>query len=134
MYEDVFNFQMSDGIIIGYYIGVVYKVDLIKVIIVFQIYCKGVDDIIDIDLWQKIVDVFNCFVSWMSIDKFIDGGKVELFENVLKEIQFDMGLVGIQVISFFYVGCLEYLLIVIESINVKVMVNQKMLQCEQEVK
>ena len=70
----------------------------------------------------------------MSTDKFIDGGKAELLENALKEIQSDMGPVGIQVISLSYVGRPEYPPTVIESINAKVTANQKTLQREQEVK
>ncbi|KJM63261.1 SPFH domain-containing protein, partial [Enterobacter hormaechei] len=72
--------------------------------------------------------------SRMSTDKFIDGGKAELLENALKEIQSDMGPVGIQVISLSYVGRPEYPPTVIDSINAKVTANQKTLQREQEVK
>ncbi|WP_436923219.1 SPFH domain-containing protein [Klebsiella pneumoniae] len=133
-YEDAFNFQMSDGTTIGYHIGVAYKVDPTKVTTVFQTYRKGVDDITDTDLRQKIADALNRLASRMSTDKFIDGGKAELLENALKEIQSDMGPVGIQVISLSYVGRPEYPPTVIESINAKVTANQKTLQREQEVK
>lgn len=133
-YDDAFNFQMSDGTTIGYHIGVAYKVDPTKVTTVFQTYRKGVDDITDTDLRQKIADALNRLASRMSTDKFIDGGKAELLENALKEIQSDMGPVGIQVISLSYVGRPEYPPTVIESINAKVTANQKTLQREQEVK
>lgn len=133
-YEDAFNFQMSDGTTIGYHIGVAYKVDSTKVTTVFQTYRKGVDDITDTDLRQKIADALNRLASRMSTDKFIDGGKAELLENALKEIQSDMGPVGIQVISLSCVGRPEYPPTVIESINAKVTANQKTLQREQEVK
>lgn len=133
-YEDAFNFQMSDGTTIGYHIGVAYKVDPTKVTTVFQTYRKGVDDITDTDLRQKIADALNRLASRMSTDKFIDGGKAELLENALQEIQSDMGPVGIQVISLSYVGRPEYPPTVIDSINAKVTANQKTLQREQEVK
>ncbi|MDR8567804.1 SPFH domain-containing protein, partial [Klebsiella pneumoniae] len=97
-------------------------------------YRKGVDDITDTDLRQKIADALNRLASRMSTDKFIDGGKAELLENALKEIQSDMGPVGIQVISLSYVGRPESPPTVIESINAKVTANQKTLQREQEVK
>lgn len=133
-YDDAFNFQMSDGTTIGYHIGVAYKVDPTKVTTVFQTYRKGVDDITDTDLRQKIADALNRLASRMSTDKFIDGGKAELLQNALVEIQSDMGPVGIQVISLSYVGRPEYPPTVIESINAKVTANQKTLQREQEVK
>ncbi|RBZ46112.1 SPFH/Band 7/PHB domain protein [Klebsiella pneumoniae] len=62
-YEDAFNFQMSDGTTIGYHIGVAYKVDPTKVTTVFQTYRKGVDDITDTDLRQKIADALNRLAS-----------------------------------------------------------------------
>lgn len=133
-YEDAFNFQMSDGTTIGYHIGVAYKVDPTKVTTVFQTYRKGVDDITDTDLRQKIADSLNRLSSRMSTDRFIDGGKADLLTNALKEIQEEMGPVGIQVVSLSYVGKPEYPPTVIDSINAKVTANQKTLQREQEVK
>ncbi|EOC0702463.1 SPFH domain-containing protein [Salmonella enterica subsp. enterica serovar Kokomlemle] len=133
-YEDAFSFQMSDGTTIGYHIGVAYKVDPTKVTTVFQTYRKGVDDITDTDLRQKIADSLNRLASRMSTDKFIDGGKSDLLTSALKEIQDEMGPVGIQVISLSYVGKPEYPPTVIDSINAKVTANQKTLQREQEVK
>lgn len=134
IYDDTFNFQMSDGTTIGYHIGVAYKVDPAKVTTVFQTYRKGVDDITDSDLRQKIADSLNRLASRMSTDKFIDGGKSDLLTSALREIQDEMGPVGIQVISLSYVGKPEYPPTVIDSINAKVTANQKTLQREQEVK
>ncbi|KAA5955282.1 SPFH/Band 7/PHB domain protein [Pantoea sp. VH_16] len=120
-YEDAFNFQMSDGTTIGYHIGVAYRVDPTKVTTVFQTYRKGVDDITDTDLRQKIADSLNRLASRMSTDKFIDGGKADLLTAALSEIQQEMGPIGIQVISLSWVGK-------------PVTANQKTLQREQEVK
>lgn len=132
-YDDAFNFQMSDGTTIGYHIGVAYKVDPAKVTSVFQTYRKGVDDITDTDLRQKIADALNRLASKMSTDKFIDGGKSDLLDSALKEIQSEMGPIGIQVISLSYVGKPEYPETVVSSINAKVTANQKTLQRQQEV-
>ncbi|HHR4201288.1 TPA: SPFH domain-containing protein [Salmonella enterica] len=133
-YDEPFNFQMSDGTTIGYHIGVAYKVDPAKVTTVFQTYRKGVDDITDTDLRQKIADSLNRLASRMSTDKFIDGGKADLLTNSLKDIQEEMEPVGIHVMSLSYVGKPEYPPTVIDSINAKVTANQKTLQREQEVK
>ncbi|WP_227630828.1 SPFH domain-containing protein, partial [Klebsiella pneumoniae] len=67
-YEDAFNFQMSDGTAIGYHIGVTYKVDPTKVTTIFQTYRKGVDDITETDLKQKIADVLIKQASRMTTD------------------------------------------------------------------
>ncbi|MDA6156659.1 SPFH domain-containing protein, partial [Escherichia coli] len=66
--------------------------------------------------------------------KFIDGGKSELLDSALKDIQEEMTPIGIQVMSLSYVGKPEYPPTVIDSINTKVTANQKTLQREQEVK
>lgn len=133
-YDEPFSFQMSDGTTIGYHIGVAYKVDPSKVTTVFQTYRKGVDDITDTDLRQKIADALNRLASKMTTDKFIDGGKSELLDAALKDIQAEMTPIGIQVMSLSYVGKPEYPPTVIDSINAKVTANQKTLQREQEVK
>ena len=132
-YDDAFNFQMSDGTTIGYHIGMAYKVNPTKVTTVFQTYRKGVDDITDTDIKQKIADALNRLASKMTTDKFIDGGKADLLDNALKDIQGEMAPIGIEVISLSYVGKPEYPATVIASINAKVTANQTTLQREQEV-
>lgn len=133
-YDNVFNFQMSDGTTIGYQIGVAYRVNPVKVATIFQTYRKGVDEITDTDLKQKIADSLNRLASRMSTDKFIDGGKADLLNQSLKDIQGEMTPIGIEVISLSYIGKPEYPDTVIASINAKVTANQTTLQREQEVK
>lgn len=133
-YDDPFYFQMSDGTTIGYRVGVAYKVEPTKVKDVFQTYRKGVDDITDTDLKQKIADSLNRFASRMTTDQFIDGGKTDLIQNALKDIQSEMSPIGIDVISLSYLDKPEYPPTVINSINAKVTANQTTLQREQEVK
>lgn len=132
-YDDVFNFQMSDGTTIGYHIGVAYKVDPTKVTTVFQTYRKGVDDITDSDLRQKISDALNRRASKMNTDKFIDGGKADLLDGALSDLRNEMTPVGIEIISLSWMGKPEYPDSVVSSINAKVTANQKTLQRIQEV-
>lgn len=96
-YDEPFTFQMSDGTAIGHKIGVAYLVNRDKVTTVFQTYRKGVDDITDTDLRQKIADSLNRLASRMTTDAFIDGGKAALLDNALKDIQKEMTPVGIEV-------------------------------------
>ena len=133
-YPDPFVFQMSDGTTIGYSIGIAYRVTPAKVTTVFQTYRKGVDDITDTDLRQKISDSLNRRASTMNTDKFIDGGKGDILTGVLADLQKEMGPVGIEVLSVSWMGKPDYPPTVIESINAKVTANQKTLQREQEVK
>lgn len=132
-YEDPFTFQMSDGTAIGHKIGVAYLVDPSKVTTVFQTYRKGVDDITDTDLRQKISDSLNRLANRMTTDQFIDGGKDVLLTSALKDIQSEMAPVGINVMSLSWVGKPDYPPTVVESINAKVTANQKTLQRQQEI-
>lgn len=132
-YDEPFVFQMRDGTTIGYKIGVSYKVDSTKVKTVFQTYRKGVDDITDSDLRQKISDSLTRLASKMSTDQFIDGGKAQLLDDSLADIQAEMGPVGIQILSLSWMGKPEYPASVDASINAKVTANQKTLQRQQEV-
>lgn len=132
-YPEPFNFQMSDGTTIGYQIGIAYRVTPTMVTTVFQTYRKGVDDITDTDLRQKISDALNRRASQMNTDKFIDGGKGEILNGVLADLQKEMGPVGIEVMSVSWMGKPEYPSTVIESINAKVRANQTTLQRTQEV-
>jgi regulator of protease activity HflC (stomatin/prohibitin superfamily) len=132
-YDEAFTFQMRDGTTIGHKIGVSYKVDPTKVTTVFQTYRKGVDDITDTDLRQKISDSLNRLASKMNTDEFIDGGKSALLDEALRDLQSEMNPIGIQIISLSWMGKPEYPTSVIESINAKVTANQKTLQRLQEV-
>ncbi|WP_016600782.1 SPFH domain-containing protein, partial [Yersinia pestis] len=87
---------------------VAYLVNRNKVTTVFQTYRKGVDDITDTDLRQKIADSLNRLASRMTTDTFIDGGKASLLDNALKDIQAEMSPVGIEVISLSWVGKPDY--------------------------
>lgn len=133
-YDEPFLFQMSDGTTIGYHIGMSYLVEPDKVATIFQTYRKGVDDITDTDMRQKIADSLNRLASRMTTDKFIDGGKSEMLDEALSDIKEQMAPVGIQVLSLSYQGRPEYPANVIASINAKVTANQTTLQREQEVK
>lgn len=132
-YESPFYFQLSDGTSIGHQIGVAYKVDPTKITTIFQTYRKGVEDITETDLRQKIEDSLNRRGSKVNTDKFIDGGKANLLDEALVDIQKEMGPVGIQVLSLSWVGAPGYPDNVKASINAKVTATQKTLQRQQEV-
>lgn len=132
-YDAPFNFQLSDGTSIGHKLGVAYKVDPTKITTIFQTYRKGVEEITDTDLRQKIEDSLNRRGSRINTDRFIDGGKSELLDGALADLQKEMDPVGIKVISLSWVGAPDYPDTVKKSINAKVEATQKTLQRVQEV-
>lgn len=132
-YEDPFNFQLSDGTQISHSLAVAYKVDPTKVSVLFQTYRKGVDGITDEDLRQRIADTLNRQANRINTDKFIDGGKSDLLDSVLKQVQIEMNPSGVDVISISWVGSPGYPDTVLAAINAKVEATQKTLQRNQEV-
>lgn len=132
-YADPFNFQLSDGTQISHALAVAYKVDPTKVATLFQTYRKGVDGITDEDLRQRISDILNRQANRINTDKFIDGGKSDLLDSVLKAAQGEMAPNGIEVISISWIGKPGYPDTVLSAINAKVEATQKTLQRNQEV-
>lgn len=132
-YDEPFYFQLSDGTQIGHQLAISYKVNPVKVATIFQTYRKGVDEITDQDLRQRIADVLNRQGNLINTDKFIDGGKSRLLDNVTEAIKKEMEPVGIDVLAISWVGAPQYPDNVKRAINAKVEATQKTLQREQEV-
>lgn len=132
-YSDNFYFQLSDGTQIGHQLAISYKVNPAKVATIFQTYRKGVDEITDQDLRQRIADILNRQGNLINTDRFIDGGKSKLLDNVTDAIKKEMEPVGIDIMAISWVGAPEYPDNVKRAINAKVEATQKTLQREQEV-
>lgn len=132
-YEDKFYFQLSDGTQIGHQLAISYKVNPTKVVTIFQTYRKGVDEITDQDLRQRIADILNRQGNLINTDKFIDGGKSRLLDSVANAVKQEMEPVGIDIMAISWVGAPEYPDNVKRAINAKVEATQKTLQREQEV-
>lgn len=132
-YDDKFYFQLSDGTQIGHQLAISYKVNPTKVATIFQTYRKGVDEITDQDLRQRIADILNRQGNLINTDKFIDGGKSRLLDSVADAVKKEMEPVGIDIMAISWVGAPEYPDNVKRAINAKVEATQKTLQREQEV-
>lgn len=132
-YDAPFNFQLSDGTSITHKVGVAYKVDPTKITTIFQTYRKGVEEITETDLRQKIEDSLNRRGSKMNTDLFIAGGKAALLDGALADLQKEMDPVGIKVLSLSWAGAPGYPDTVKAAINAKVQATQKTLQRQQEV-
>lgn len=132
-YDAPFNFQLSDGTSITHKVGVAYKIDQTKITTIFQTYRKGVEEITETDLRQKIEDSLNRRGSKINTDEFIAGGKAELLDGALIDLQKEMDPVGIKVLSLSWAGAPGYPETVKAAINAKVQATQKTLQRQQEV-
>lgn len=132
-YGEMFYFQLSDGTQIGHQLAISYKVNPTKVATIFQTYRKGVDEITDQDLRQRIADILNRQGNLINTDKFIDGGKSRLLDSVADAVKKEMEPVGIDIMAISWVGAPEYPDNVKRAINAKVEATQKTLQREQEV-
>ncbi|AUV59096.1 SPFH domain-containing protein [Escherichia phage VEc25] len=132
-YDGLFYFQLSDGTQIGHQMAISYKVNPTKVTNIFQTYRKGVNEITEQDLRQRIADVLNRQGNLINTDTFIDGGKSKLLDSVTDTIRKEMEPVGIDIIAISWIGAPEYPDNVKRAINAKVEATQKTLQREQEI-
>ena len=132
-YETPFRFQTSDSMEVKAQVGIEYYVEPTKVSKVFQTYRKGVEEITDINLRQKISDSLIKHSGTMDINKLASGGKTQLLEEVTKDLKKELDPSGIVVVKLSWVTDLDYPEQVRASINAKISATQKALLRENEV-
>lgn len=132
-YEEPFYFQTSDGNSIGQPVAISYTVDPTRVLDVFKRYRKGVDEITDQDIRQKLSDALIRNAVQFNTEKFIDGGKETIRAKTLQDLQAEFSPLGINILSVSWMGKPEYPASMEESINAKVTANQRTLQRQQEI-
>lgn len=132
-YETPFRFQTSDSMEVTAQVGIEYYVEPTKVSKVFQTYRKGVEEITDINLRQKISDSLIKHSGTMDINKLASGGKTQLLEEVTKDLKKELDPSGIVVVKLSWVTDLGYPGQVRASINAKISATQKALLRENEV-
>lgn len=132
-YEKPFGFQTKDSMGVDAYIGVEYRVDPEKVATVFQTYRKGVEEITDINLRQKISDSLIKHSGKMDITKLAEGGKSELLQLVTADLRAELDPIGIKVVKVSLLSDLKYPDVIRDAIDDKIRASQKAMARENEV-
>lgn len=132
-YDRPFGFQTKDSMGVDAYIGAEYRVDPEKVATVFQTYRKGVEEITDINLRQKISDSLIKHSGKMDITKLAEGGKSELLQLVTLDLRTELDPIGIKVVKVSLLSDLKYPDVIREAIDDKIRASQKAMARENEV-
>lgn len=131
--DELLIFQIVEGLLVNVDVGIIYYINLDKVIMIFQKYCKGVNEIIDIYLCNMVCDLLVKELSVLGIELVYGCGKVLLIQFVQDDVSQQVGLIGIVIEKIYWIGELCLLVMVVQLINVKIQVMQMVEQCKNEI-
>jgi regulator of protease activity HflC (stomatin/prohibitin superfamily) len=131
--DESISFQTADGMVANADVGISYAIDPTKVSLIFQTYRRGVEEITDVFLRNMVRDSLVKVASTKSIEYIYGAGKAELIDMVLKDVQAQVGTIGINVSKIYWIGEIRLPPKVIESINAKTEATQKAQQRQNEV-
>lgn len=132
--DESISFQTKEGLEIGADVGITYSVDPAKVDIVFQKYRKGIDEITDIFLRNRVRDTFNLVASQYDVESAYGEGKAKLIEEVNKSLKEELGKEGIIIERIYLIGKFRLPETVTAALNAKIEATQKAQQSENELR
>lgn len=131
--DESISFQTADGMTANADVGISYQIDPTKVGRIFQTYRRGVEEITDTFLRNMVRDALVKAASTKSIEFVYGAGKAELIDTVLKDVQSQVGDIGITVSKVYWIGEIRLPDTVIASINAKNAATQMAQQRQNEV-
>jgi len=131
--DESISFQTADGNVANADIGISYNLDPNKVTDIFQTYRRGIDEITDVFLRNMVRDSLVRNSSNKPIEYVYGAGKAELIATVLKDVQAQVGLQGINVSKLYWIGEIRLPNLIKESIDAKNAATQKAQQRLNEV-
>ena len=132
--DESITFQTSEGLSVSADIGITYSVDPEKVQTIFQKYRKGIDEITDVFLRNKVRDTFNMIASNFDVESVYGKGKTELLEQVNEKVYNDLKEEGIIIERIYLIGELRLPDSVVTALNAKVESTQRAQQRENELR
>lgn len=131
--DESISFQTIEGLSVNADIGITYRVDPEKAPTLFQTYRKGIEEITDRDLRNKVRDALVTASSSRKIETVYGGGKAELIDEVERRVRDQVSTLGIIVERIYWVGNLRLPQVVETSINAKIEATQMAEQRRNEV-
>ena len=131
--DESISFQTMDGMTANADIGISYSIDPNKVTKIFQTYRRGVEEITDTILRNKVRDALVKAASNKPIEYVYGAGKAELIASVQKDVQDQVDEIGIKIDKIDWIGEIRLPETVIASINAKNAATQMAQQRQNEV-
>jgi len=133
-HDESITFQTKEGLSINADVGITYSVDPTKVDIVFQKYRKGIDEITDIFLRNRVRDTFNIIASSYEVESAYGQEKAKMLEEVNKILKEEMEKEGLLIERIYLIGDFRLPETVIGALNAKIQATQKAQQSENELR
>jgi regulator of protease activity HflC (stomatin/prohibitin superfamily) len=131
--DESLSFQTMDGMTANADVGISYSIDPDKVTKIFQTYRRGVQEITDTFLRNMVRDALVKNASTKPIEYVYGAGKAELIASVQKDVQDQVGPIGIKIDKIYWIGEIRLPETVIASINAKNAATQMAQQRQNEV-
>jgi len=132
--DESITFQTKEGLEIGADVGITYSVDPTKVDIVFQKYRKGIEEITDIFLRNRVRDTFNLVASQYDVESAYGEGKSKMIEEVNTTLKGELEKEGILIERVYLIGKFRLPEAVTTALNAKIEATQKAQQSENELR
>lgn len=132
--DESITFQTKEGLEIGADVGITYAVDPSKVDLVFQKYRKGIEEITDIFLRNRVRDTFNLVASQYDVESAYGEGKAKMLEEVNKSLKEELSKEGIVIERIYLIGKFRLPETVVTALNAKIQATQKAQQSENELR
>ena len=131
--DESISFQTADGMTANADVGISYSIDPSKVTQIFQTYRRGVDEINDTFLRNMVRDALVKQASNKPIEYVYGAGKADLMASVQKDVNDQVGPLGIKIDKIYWIGEIRLPPTVIDSINAKNAATQMAQQRQNEV-
>jgi regulator of protease activity HflC (stomatin/prohibitin superfamily) len=131
--DESISFQTADGMTANADVGISYSIDPAKVTQIFQTYRRGVDEITDTFLRNMVRDALVKQASNKPIEYVYGAGKADLMASVQKDVNDQVGPLGIKIDKIYWIGEIRLPPTVIDSINAKNAATQMAQQRQNEV-
>jgi len=128
-----FNTGGKDNVQVDIDLGISYTVDPAKIVVLFQKYQKGIDEITHIYIKNYIRDALNKEGTKYSLEQVMGDGKVKMLEDVKNDVNKILIPEGLTVEQVYMIGHLRPPQIIVEAINNKIKAVQEAEQSLNEV-
>ena len=132
--DESITFQTSEGLSINADVGITYSVDPTKVDLVFQKYRKGIEEITDVFLRNRVRDTFNLVASRYEVESAYGKEKAKMLEEVNQLLKEELTKEGLLIERVYLIGDFRLPETVIAALNAKIQATQKAQQSENELR
>ena len=131
--DESITFQDRDGLAINGDFGIEYAIEPTMVATLFQTYRKGVAEITDIVLRNKVRDSITKLSSSLSAEELYSSKKNWLMSTVEDDVRKQMLPIGIKVLKIYVINNFRLPSEVVNSINAKIQATQNAQRIQNEV-